>query len=474
MSRDGIAAGTVRSWSDVDAVTRRNIQAETFFSAFNGIYMGLAILAAPVVAVKGVLANPLELTILVAAFPVGVFFGPLWAGAGRRIGMQRLVTHMAFWANVPLFLIFWVTESWMFTLLITISQILNSGMRMGQSSLYHVLYPKLIRGRVLGQLTFWTFLTMVPSILVTGWLIDISREMYRILYPLAGVCGMIACYYYRTLHVPAQRALTSERNGLRASMRGAQQILAKDRAYLLFQMGFFLSGSAFFMSTHIVLLLVCDRFDFSAFDLTLWMTVVPQLLLALTSPLWGRILDRIGLVHTRLLTSMVQTASLACYWIGIVSASPIFIYLGSILLGTTNGGGQLTWALASSHFAPRAEDVPLYNGIHFVLNGVRGLVLPWVGSVLLVFTGPFAVFAALMTSSTALPFIVRSLRLDRLRPAAPHEPTAPLIDTDAVPPWQSNGTANDLPSTRNGQMKTRAIEATEKNDESADSQLSAR
>jgi len=452
---DGNADRPPFSWSGVDATTRQNIQSETFFSAFNGIYMGLAILAAPVVAVTGVGANALELTILVAAFPVGVFFGPLWAGAGRRLGMQRLVTHMAFWANVPLFLVFWVTESWQFTLLISISQILNSGMRMGQSSLYHVLYPKLIRGRVLGQLTFWTFMTMVPSILVTGWLIDKSREMYRILYPMAGLCGMIGCYYYHTLHVPAQRALISQRNGFRASMRGAQQILAKDRAYLFFQCAFFISGSAFFMSTHIVLWLVNDRFEFSAFELALWMSVIPQLLLALSSPIWGRVLDHIGLVHTRLLTSIVQTASLGCYWIGIISANPVFIYLGSILLGTTNGGGQLTWALASSHFAPNPEDVPLYNGIHFVLNGVRGLVLPWVGSVLLVLTGPFAVFVALLTSATALPIIVRSLKLDRLRPTGHHEPTAPLIDTDAVPPWQTDGASNGSLDVRNEQEKIR-------------------
>lgn len=418
--------------------------------------MGLAILAAPVVAVTAVQANPLELTILVAAFPVGVFFGPLWAGAGRRMGMQRLVTHMAFWANIPLLLIFWVDDSRLFTLLISISQILNSGMRMGQSSLYHVLYPKLIRGRVLGQLTFWTFLTMVPSILVTGWLLDMSREMYRILYPLAGVCGMIGCWYYHTLEVPAQRALTSSRNGIRASMRGVQNILASDRAFLFFQGAFFLSGSAFFMSTHIVLLLVCDRFSFSAFDLALWMTVVPQLLLALSSPIWGRVLDHIGIVHCRLLISFVQTASLACYWVGIVGVSPIFIYLGSILLGMTNGGGQLTWALASSHFAPKAEDVPLYNGIHFVLNGVRGLVLPWVGAVLWVATGPGAVLAALITCSGSIPIILRSLKLDRLRPPALHEPSSPFVDTDAVPPWSANEPKIEPSSDRNGIGATRS------------------
>src|SRR5262245_11102308 len=46
-----------------DALTRHNVTAESFFSAFNGIYMGIAILAAPVVAVTGVQASPLELTI---------------------------------------------------------------------------------------------------------------------------------------------------------------------------------------------------------------------------------------------------------------------------------------------------------------------------------------------------------------------------------------------------------------------------
>src|SRR5262249_10940880 len=154
----------------------------------------------PVVAVTGVHADALELTILVSAFPVGVFLGPLWAMLGRRWGMQKLVTQMAIWANMPLFLIFWLEDvaaflgvgsSSVFTALITVSQLLNSAMRMGQSSLYHVMYAKSQRGRILGRLTCWTYLTMVPSVLLTGWLLDKSTEMYRVLYPVAGLCGLI-------------------------------------------------------------------------------------------------------------------------------------------------------------------------------------------------------------------------------------------------------------------------------------------
>jgi hypothetical protein len=93
---------TDSDWIGPDPVVRHNLRAESLFSAFNGIYMGLAIFAAPIVAVTGVRASPLELTILVSAFPVGAFLGPLWAAIGRRWGMQTLVTQMAIWANVPL------------------------------------------------------------------------------------------------------------------------------------------------------------------------------------------------------------------------------------------------------------------------------------------------------------------------------------------------------------------------------------
>src|SRR6516165_2979453 len=119
--------------NDAEVILRHNLVAESFFSAFNGVYLGLAIFSAPVVAVMGFNAGYLELTIIVSAFPVGAFLGPLWAFLGRRWGMQKLVTQMAIWANIPLFAIYWVTDPALFTALVAISQLLNSAMRMGQS-----------------------------------------------------------------------------------------------------------------------------------------------------------------------------------------------------------------------------------------------------------------------------------------------------------------------------------------------------
>jgi MFS family permease len=192
--------------------------------------------------------------------------------------------------------------------------------------------------------------------------------------------------------------------------------MARDRDFLLFQVAFFLSGGAFFMSTHVVLLLVKERFPFSALELAWWMSVVPQLLLALTSPAWGRVLDRIGIVKTRLLLSMVMTTYLASYYAGVFGSWAFLIAAGSVLQGVTNGGGQLTWALASAHFAPRSEDVPLYNGIHFVLNGIRGLLLPWVGMILFILIQDWAVLIATGVSLASIPVILYSLQVGTRTP----------------------------------------------------------
>jgi len=402
----------LRSGEGLDSATRHNVLVESIFSGFNGIFMALAIVAAPVAAVSGVGAGPLELTVLVSAFPVGVFFGPVWATLGRRWGMRSLVTFMAVAANIPLFFVFWVDKSWVFTLLVTIAQFLNSAMRMGQSSLYSVLYPREIRGRVIGKFVFWTYLTMVPSILITGWLLEISHETYRILYPLAGLAGLIGCYFYHNLHLPTAAAPPVVRPTLTESVSGVNRVLSGDRAYRVFQIAYFLSGAAFFMSTHVVLLLVRRDLQFGPFGLAASLSVLPQLVLALSSTLWGRILDRIGIIRCRVLISVLSTVYLLCYLLGVLLRWPVLIVIGSILFGFGNSGGQLTWALGSTYFAPKVEDVPVYNGIHFVLNGIRGLLLPWVGSILFVLSGPWALLAAVLTSGLSILVSWHSLRIE--------------------------------------------------------------
>ncbi len=387
--------------------------------------------SAPVAAVVGLAASPLELTILVSAYPVGAFLGPVWAAIGERWGMKRLVLAMWFLSSLPLLFIFCIKDPTAFTLLITISQLLNGGMRIGQSSLYSLVYPADRRGRALGQITFWTFASLVQSVLATGWLLDHSGDAYRVLYPLGGISGIIGCYYYSLLRVPCETSLDPERRGLYSGLRRMERVLHEDRLYGLFQAAFFLTGGALFLTRHVIIVLSRERFGYSAFELLWCLSVLPQLLLAVGSPAFGRILDRLGMIPCRLLISLLLSVSLASHFLGLALGASCLMYVGSVIQGLSNAGGQVTWFLASSHFAPRHEDVPAYSGIHFVLNGTRGLILPWIGSVLMMLSGTGAVLAATVFSLGSMPVLWQALRLGDRRSGQ-----LPWLCRVARAPWQ--------------------------------------
>jgi MFS family permease len=419
---------------DPAAIARHNLLVESLFCGFSGVLVGMIVFAAPVIAVTCLGAGYIELSIIACAFPCGAFLGPLWASLGRRWGMKRLVTQMAVWANLPLFLMFWVNDAIVFTAIITLSQLLYSAMRMGQSSMYRASYPRAQWGKVLGLLTFWTFLTMVPTVLLAGWLAETEPnippflsflvevrswlaglgyspgEVYRVLYPLAAVFGLIGCRFYALLRLLETPPASAQPFSITAGWRSVQRVIATDPAYLLFQLAFFLSGSAFFLSGHIMIILAHDRLEFGPQELALWLQVVPQIALALGSPVWGQVMDRIGIVRTRMLISILMTTYLICYFAGIVLVRPELILVGSLLRGISEGGGQVTWPLAASHFAPRPEDVPLYSGIHFTLNGIRGLTMPWLGSLLFLLTGAGTILAAVLLSAVSIPVIQFSFR----------------------------------------------------------------
>lgn len=427
-----------------------NLRMECLFNALNGVFMGTILYAAHVIALKCLHANQWHVTILTCAFPCGAFLGPLWARLGQRWGMQKLVLRMAIWANLPLFLVPFVESlpgsepaNW-FTMLIAISQLSFSAMRMGQSSLYHATYPRAMRGSVLGWLVFWNFITMVLAVVVIGYFVDVEYGQdpgnYRWLCPVAALFGLLACIAYA--QVKPSTVVVEKTGNLFNAFRAARQVFAKDHAYRRFQLGYFLSGTSFFLSLHVVMVLCKQDLHFSSLELALWLAVVPQAMLALTSPFWGRLMDKLGIEQARLFIAGTMTIYLIFYFVGIVWSIPVLIYLAGVLRGVAEGGGQVTWALASVQFAPTAEEVATYNGIHFWLNGVRGLLMPWLGTQLFVLWGANSLLAGIVTSASAILVVLWSLRDDRLVQASKTPPHT-LIEEEVDSTTASTAVVNE-------------------------------
>ncbi len=401
---------TGASGPDAEAQIARNLLYESGFNLLSGVHGGMIAYASLVVAKTCLQASPSHLALLLAAFPCGAFLGSLWASLGRRWGMQRLVMAMNFGGSLPLLAVPWVTQipglrpADGFTALMTVCLLLYSAMKMGQSSMYRATYPAAFRGRAVGQLLFCNYLAMVLTILVAGWLVDErwnDPTNYRWLYPLTAVAGLGSCWFYGRIR-PMEAVRAASAVTVREAWKQVGDVLSRDRDFRWFQLSFFLNGSAFFMASHVVVELCRTRLHFDAVPLALAMGVVPLAVLAVCSPIWGRVLDRLGIVMLRVLVATAMTCYLACYFLGLACEWPALIFVGSVLRGISEGGGQVSWALASVQFAPAIEDVPIYNSIHFTLNGVRGLAMPWVGILLLASIGSWTVFVACLLSGVSI------------------------------------------------------------------------
>lgn len=414
------ASGTPGS----DGLLVRNLVFESLFNLLSGVHGGMIAYASLVIAKTCLDATPTHLAFLLAAFPCGAFLGSVWASLGRRWGMQRLVIAMNFTGSLPPLLVPFVEmvpgvrPADAFTALMTISLLLYSAMKMGQSSMYRSTYPAALRGRVVGQFLFCNYFSMVLTILLAGWLVDgryNDPHNYRWLYPLMALAGLGSCWFYAHIR-PLEPVRPAPPTTLWQAYRSVGQVLRRDRDFRTFQLSFFLNGSAFFMASHVVVELCRTRLHFEATPLALAMGVIPLSLLALFSPLWGRVLDRLGIVMLRVLVAVAMTSYLGLYFLGLTWEWPMLIFAGSVLRGISEAGGQVTWALASVQFAPGLDDVPVYNSIHFTLNGIRGLIMPWVGIFLLALIGSWTVGAACLISAVSI-FV--GLNLARRRRVVP-------------------------------------------------------
>jgi hypothetical protein len=100
-----------------------------------------------------------------------------------------------------------------------------------------------------------------------------------------------------------------------------------------------------------------------------------------SSPLWGRFLDRINPMNARAIFNTFQCAAYGLYAYGGQSGQFWPFLAGTSLHAIGNGGGVINWLTGSLYFA-RSEHISLYNAVHVSLTGLRGMIAPLIGGYL--------------------------------------------------------------------------------------------
>jgi len=123
---------------------------------------------------------------------------------------------------------------------------------------------------------------------------------------------------------------------------------------------------------------------------------------------WAGMFDRVGVVRFRVINAWAWAglsifgglgAALIYHVPDFLDSVPMFVAVVSLISlarlceGLGKGGGAIAWNIGHLHFA-KSADAETYMGMHVFFTGIRGLIMPFVGTSLYLYYGPLAFIVA--------------------------------------------------------------------------------
>jgi hypothetical protein len=265
-----------------------------------------------------------------------------------------------------------------------------SGILTIRSVVWRANYPRRWRGQVTARISqLAAFLTASFSALV-GLAIQMNGAAWRLLFPLAALCALAGSFVYRRSRVRRQgRLMQVEQSrtaipGGNVRFRSMAGVLRSNRDFRNYMIGMMVFGSGNLMVVAMLVVLMNDHLGLDRLTQVMITSSVPILVLCLTVRSWARVLDRRHIISYRAVHSWTFVTANTLFALALIADRPPLLWAGAVLLGIAWGGGHLGWNLGHNDFASDS-DSSLYMATHVWLTGLRGLVTPVLGVVLIQF-----------------------------------------------------------------------------------------
>jgi hypothetical protein len=370
----------------------------------DGVVLGIFILN-EYVAKKTLGAGDVVLTALVVGPTAALLFSAWWSGLleGREKSSTFLVFGML--GRLSLLLVAGTGSAGAFTTVITAATFLNGALVPASNALLQRNFTADERGRVLGLGIALQALTVIAVSLLVGRLYDWRPESYRVVYPVAAVCGFLSCLIQARVRFrhrqgePAEKKLFAAGLGgalagaLRHPFAGAVRLLREDRGFRRYEMGFMVYGLAWMMLQPTIPVFLVEKLHVAYTDVANARGLIYFTMIAALSHPFGRLLDRLG----PLSVSRIAFTILTVFPLLLASSRSVeTVYLAFLVYGCGMAAVNLGWTTGPIHFA-RERDSAGYMGAHVALVGMRAIA-----------GGPFGIWLYRASGSPTATFALAS------------------------------------------------------------------
>jgi len=359
--------------------TRRAFLLSQLLNApFWGLYGLLA-----VILYKDLHASPFELALFIALKPSVSLVSLYWSAPVHQ-RPDRLRSNLIWGgllARLPFFFIPLVQTSWFMIAAAALYLMLNRAIVPAWMEIFRRNMPSAGRSLAMAHGSTISHLggLLVP-ILMAPWL-DLQPGAWRWLLPVLALISSFGLLFQLRLPVSGVEAPTAppQRVGLIQPWRDAWGLLRRRPDFSQYQLGFFLGGGGLMLLQPALPLVFVDWLALSYTELALAIAACKGIGFALTSSLWGRWLPTSRYFKPVALVTLL--ASLFPLMLLGAHLHTAWVYIAYLGYGVMQAGSELYWHLTGPIFSESEDSTP-YSSVNVAAVGLRGAILPLLGSLI--------------------------------------------------------------------------------------------
>lgn len=381
---------------------RRTFALHVISNVFMGLSFGILMLQ-DIILKKSLFATDFMVTIMIfltsSAFLFSIYGAEI---INRSADPARTIIILAVISRFFLFIIPLYESPGFFVFCIAAMSYLDSLIKPYWNAVFKHNYTEKKRSSLYSYAS--TVHTVILLIVTTilGYLLDIDYQLYKLLFPLAGLFDVLSYAGLARMVKMGERLKLyprgSANNKISARLfkdililpvRNMLNIFRNNKPFFRFESFFFLYGMAFMIASPAVPIYLVEVLDLSYSPISIAKGLVFYSATILFTPVMGRLhgtgdptrfcgflfllllfypLSMMGIKYVPSLVSFIDT--------------DMMLYITYFMFGLLMSGVTLSWNLSTIYYAPHFQEAN-YQSVHITLTGLRGLFSPFIGYLIL-------------------------------------------------------------------------------------------
>lgn len=353
----------------------------------------------PFILYKDLHATPLQISILITLKPMVSLFSGYWSAAVNK-RPDRLVSNII-WARIlshlPFLCFPFIDNVWFYIAAFGFYMSLHRGVIPAWMEILKINIPVERRKKIFvwGSFIGYAGNALLPFAL--GSLLDEQISAWRWIFPATALIALSSTFFKWRIPITQKPQDSFEAQGKSwketfvEPWKEASELLQRRPDFFRYQIGFMLGGGGIMLMQPALPAYFVDVLNLSYTEMAVAITLCKAIGFAVTSPLWTKYMDKANIFRLSSVPPLCICAFAVC--LAAAQLDIYWLYAAYLFYGAMQAGSEMTWHLSGPAFAGK-DDSSGYSSINVLAVGVRGAVIPPLGSLIYVSASPLIAIAA--------------------------------------------------------------------------------